>query len=181
MTGGGVGMATIHSYWLVPAEPIAVQLRAQIEDLATHYDAVRFDPHMTIYAGRSNDAEVVETMRELRASFRPLTVTPFVIGQSSRLTKTLYIRLRLTEELTAISERIRAKAKEPTDYRLDDPHVSLMYKTIAEAERQRLAQATPVPAPFVVDGIVAMETASPITELDQVRAWRFVERWRYGQ
>lgn len=174
-------VATVHSYWLVPAQAIAAQLRAKIDELAARYDAVRFDPHITIYSGRSTDAEVAATMPELKASFRPLTVAPYVVGQSSRLTKTLYIRLRLTDELTALTERIRARTQAPTDYVLDDPHVSLMYKTIPEAERQRLAQEVPIPAPFVADGIVAMETASPITELDQVRRWRFIERWRYGR
>jgi hypothetical protein len=174
-------MPTMHSYWLVPAEPVAATLRAQIAELAGRYNAVEFDPHVTIYTGRSNDADVPATMRDLRASFRPLTLVPYVIGQSSRLTKTLYIRLELSDELKALSDTIRGKAQAASAYVLDDPHVSLLYQAIGEEERAKLAAQTTVPAPFTADGIVAMETEVPIDNLDQIRRWRFIDRFRYGE
>src|SRR5260370_6801867 len=107
-------MATVFSYWLVPAEPAAAALRAEIAQLAERYDAVAFEPHVTLYSGSSDDREVADTIDFLRKSFRPLTLVPFVIAQSSRLTKTLYIRLELSDELAALADTIQASQRQPS-------------------------------------------------------------------
>src|SRR5713101_187455 len=117
-------MATVFSYWLVPAEPAAAALRTEIARLAERYDAVAFEPHVTLYSGRSDDREVAETLDFLRASFRPIRLVPFVIAQSSRLTKTLYIRLELSDALASLAGTIKEKARQPSNSTLDDPHVS---------------------------------------------------------
>jgi hypothetical protein len=174
-------MPTVFSYWLLPAEPVAAALRAQIAELAARYDAVAFEPHVTLYSGPSDAAEAAETMAFLRSSFRPLTLAPFVIAQSARLTKTLYIRLELGAELSALAATIKSRARQPSASVLDDPHVSLLYQAIPEAERARLAAQLPVPAPFVADGIAVIETEIPIDNLEQIRRWRFPARWRYGE
>ena len=52
-------------------------------------------------------------------SFRPLTLVPFEIAQSSRLTKTLYIRLELNAELTALADMLKRRAHQPSSSTLD--------------------------------------------------------------
>lgn len=173
-------MPLLFSYWLLPAEPVAAALQAQIADLAARYDAVAFEPHVTLYSGPSDDGEVAATLDFLRQSFRPLRLTPFVVAQSSRLTKTLYVRLELTSELTALAATIKGRARRPSDSRLDDPHVSLLYQRIDEAERMKLAAEIALPAPFAGDGIAVIETETPLEDLDQFRRWRFVNRFRHG-
>jgi hypothetical protein len=174
-------MPTTYSYWLTPAAPAAAAFRARIDELAARYDAVSFEPHVTLYSGPSDDSEAAQTLDFLRASFRPLRLAPFVIAQSARLTKTLYVRLELGPELAALAETLKARARQPSNSTLDDPHVSLMYKALPEDERAKLAAQIPVPAPFTGDGIAVIETEVPITELDQVRSWRFVGRFRHGE
>src|SRR6266851_675063 len=174
-------MATVFSYWLVPAEPAAAALRAEIARLAERYDAVAFEPHVTLYSGSSDDREVAETLDFLRASFRPMTLVPFVIAQSSRLTKTLYIRLALSDELASLAETIKGRARNPSRSVLDDPHVSLLYQAIGEAERTKLTAQIALPAPFIGDGVTVIETEVPIDNLDQIRRWRFVARFRHGE
>jgi 2'-5' RNA ligase len=173
-------MPTLFSYWLLPAEPAAAGLQAQIKGLAVRYDAVVFEPHVTLYTGPSDDREVAATLASLRQSFQPLTLVPFVVAQSSRLTKTLYIRLELTSELAALAQAIKGEARHPSDSRLDDPHVSLLYQRIDEKERAKLAAELALPAPFAGDGIAVIETEIPIEDLDQIRRWRFVNRFRHG-
>jgi hypothetical protein len=171
----------VFSYWLLPAEPVATALRARIAGLAERYDAVAFDPHVTLYSGQSDDREVAATLEFLRASFRPMTLAPFVIAHSSRLTKTLYVRLELTDELRSLAGTIRGKARAPSASVLDDPHVSLLYQAIGEEERGRLAAQIALPAPFVADGVAVIETDVPVDDLDKIRRWRFVGRFRHGE
>ncbi|MGE5270905.1 MAG: hypothetical protein ACM3JG_14660 [Thiohalocapsa sp.] len=173
-------MARVFSYWLLPAAPAAAALQAEITRLAERCDAVVFEPHVTLYSGPSDDAEVAATLSALRGSFRPLRLMPFAIAQSPRLTKTLYIRLELTPQLLALAAEIKARARQPSESRLDDPHVSLVYQRLAEEERGRLAAETALPAPFEADGIAVIETEIPIDNLDQIRSWRFVDRFRHG-
>jgi hypothetical protein len=177
----GAPMPSLFSYWLTPAEPTATALRSQIAELAARYDAVAFEPHVTLYTGPSDDREVAETMDFLRASFRPLTLVPFVIAQSSRLTKTLYVRLELSADLAALADMLKRRARQGSASTLDDPHVSLLYQAIGEEEREKLATQVPLPAAFVGDGITVIETEIPIDNLDQIRRWRFVARWRHGE
>jgi hypothetical protein len=174
-------MPMLFSYWLVPAEPVAAMLRARIAELAARYDAVAFEPHVTLYTGPSDDREVAQTMDFLRGSFRPLRLVPFVIAQSSLLTKTLYIRLELSDELASLAGTLKGRALQSSNSTLGDPHVSLLYKAIAEEERVRLAAEIALPAPFVGDGITVIETEVPIDNLEQIRRWRFVARWRHGE
>jgi len=174
-------MPTTYSYWLLPEASAAAAFRARIDELAARYDAVGFEPHVTLYSGASDDAEVAQTLAFLRASFRLLSLVPVVIAQSSRLTKTLYVRLELSPELVSLADTLKARARQPSSSTLDDPHVSLMYKALPEDERAKLAAQIPLPAPFVGDGIAVIETEVPITELDQVRSWRFVGRFRHGE
>ncbi len=169
-----------YSYWLLPAEPAAAALQAQITRLAGQYGAVSFEPHVTLYTGPSDDAEAAATLASLRRSFRPLTLVPRVVAQSSRLTKTLYIHLELTSELAALAAAIKDRARQPSNSRLDDPHVSLLYQRIDEAERSKLAAEIALPAPFAGDGVAVIETEIPIEDLEPIRRWRFVDRFRYG-
>jgi hypothetical protein len=173
-------MATLFSYWLLPAAPEGAALQAQIASLAARYDAVAFEPHVTLYTGPSDDVEVAATLDFLRRSFRPLTLVPFVVAQSPRLTKTLYIRLELTSELAALAAAIKGKARQPSTSVLDDPHISLLYQRIDEAERARLAAEIALPARFAGGGIAVIETEIPIDNLEQIRNWRFVGRFRHG-
>jgi len=174
-------MPTVFSYWLIPAEPVGATLRARIAQLAERYDAVAFDPHVTLYSGPSDDREVAETLDFLRTSFRPLTLVPFVIAQSARLTKTLYIRLELSSELASLAGAIKGKAREPSGSTLDDPHVSLLYQAIEEAERAKLAAQIALPVPFIADGIAVIETETPVDNLDKIRRWRFGARFRHEE
>ena len=173
-------LPTLFSYWLLPTAPEAAALQEQIARLAGTYDAVVFEPHVTLYTGPSDDGEVAATLDFLRESFRPLRLVPFVVAQSSRLTKTLYIRLELSDELAALAAAIKNRARQPSSSSLDDPHVSLLYQRIDAAERAKLAAEVAVPAPFAGDGIAVIETEIPIEDLDQIRRWRFVNRFRYG-
>jgi len=174
-------MPMVFSYWLLPAAPAAAALRQRIDALAARYDAVAFEPHVTLYTGPSDDAEVAETMAFLQGSFRPLTLKPFVLAQSSRLTKTLYIRLELTAELASLAAMLSNRARQKSASVLDDPHVSLLYQRIDEAERARLAAEIALPQPFAADGIAVIETEVPIGNLDQIRRWRFPGRFRSGE
>jgi putative hydrolase of the HAD superfamily len=164
----------------LPAEPVASALQARVAELAGRYDSLVFEPHMTLYSGPSDDREALETLDFLRASFRPLTLVPFEIAQSSRLTKTLYIRLELSSEIAALADMLKRRAHLPSTSTLDDPHVSLLYQTLAEEERAALAREIPLPAPFAADGIAVIETENPLVQLDQFRRWRFVGRFRYS-
>lgn len=170
----------VFSYWLLPAEPVATALRARIAGLAERYDAVAFDPHVTLYSGQSDDREVAATLAFLRSSFRPMTLVPSVIAHSSRLTKTLYVRLVPSDELGSLADTIRGKARAPSASVLDDPHISLLYQAIGEEERARLAAQIALPAPFLADGVAVIETEVPVDDLDKVRRWRFVGRFRHS-
>jgi hypothetical protein len=170
----------VFPYWLLPAEPVATALRARIAGLAERYDAVAFDPHVTLYSGQSDDREVTTTLEFLRASFRPMTLVPTVIGHSSRLTKTLYVRLVLSDELGSLADTIRGKARAPSAFVLDDPHVSLLYQAIGEEEQARLAAQIALPTPFLADGVAAIETEVPVDDLGKIRRWRFVGRFRHS-
>ena len=174
-------MSTTFSYWLLPSEPAATALRRQIHNLATATGAPAFEPHVTLYSGPSDEDEVARVVAHLHSFFRPLTIAPYTIAESERLTKTLFVRVRRETGLAALHDAIREHSARASEYTFNDPHVSLLYQALPAAERMARAARIMLPPPFAADGIEAIALETPVTRPEQIRDWRSVARFRYGE
>jgi 2'-5' RNA ligase len=165
---------TEHSFWLLPAEPLKEQLRAIVRQLAKEYDAVDFEPHVTIYCGPFDDDQARTIMHGVASLYSPVELIPVKLEHTSEYTKTLFIQFQESDVVRRMSDAIKDRHARPADYVLN-PHLSVLYKTMPLAMLAGICQTFDVPkGPYVFDRLRAIETELPLTRPDQIKRWRTV-------
>ena len=166
-------MLSMISYWLVPDARHRAVFDGLIASLAARYDAPAFEPHVTIYAGLGGEVDapgdVVETAVR---GLGPLTLRPTGVETSAEFTKTLFVAFHPSEALSRLSADLRRLSARPADYALA-PHLSLMYRAMAEAERAVLAASIEVPHETVVfDRVTAIYAPARTAARADVESWQ---------
>lgn len=167
-------MALEHSFWLVPAEPLRTRLHAVISNLAKKFDAVEFEPHVTIWCGVSDDPGSQKVAAALVDRFSAIELTPATVGYTEEYTKTLFIELEQLAAVRRMFEAIGELSATPSAYVLN-PHLSLMYKAMPLGMLQEISETLELPdGTYRFDRLRVIETEIPLTRPGQVRNWRTV-------
>ena len=162
------------SLWLTPREPLRSVLRATIRELAVQYDAVEFEPHVTVFCGPSTDDEGRAIVRRIAGQFPPIELTGDRLAHSELYTKTLFVQFHDSAVLWQIFKTAAAYCSQPSNYVLN-PHLSLIYKKLDEGSRRTLCNALDVPmGSYGFDCVRMIETELPIEDEGPVRRWRVV-------
>jgi hypothetical protein len=174
-------VSEILTYWLIPAEPARSYFHSLIEDFARRFDAPIFEPHVTLYTTEpGNEAPA----RMLRQTFRN-TETPHLfvtaVKYSDEFTKTLFVEFRPDHLLGELSRKLRAGSKLQSEYELN-PHVSLLYKTMARETKANLANSLRLPFDEVrFDSAKAVISPAKIEARSDVEAWRVVAEENFAR
>jgi hypothetical protein len=156
--------ATQYTLWLLPAEPLANDLRGVIHDLAWEFDAPEFDPHVTIYVGPSSTNEACKTAGAMAAQLRALDLEMQKLDHSAVYSKTFFAQFHESVPLRRMSDLARASVAIPSEYSLN-PHLSLLYKHLPEETRLALCRRSIIPeGAYHLDRIRAVEFESPWSE-----------------
>ena len=161
------------TYWLCPAEPARSHLAGLIRDLAARFDAPAFEPHLTIYvtsAERETPAQVIATVN----GQQPSKLTVRGVDFSDEFTKTLFVQLAPNTEVSRLSDQFRRASVSQNDYEIN-PHVSLIYKTMADEIKRQLAASIRLPFTEIrFDTVKAVLTPAEIKSREDMEAWRVV-------
>ncbi len=164
------------SYWLVPAEPIRTEFRKIVERLAKRYNAAPFEPHVTVYSGRSEEEKVRRSVETIVDLFGPTSLVARSLTFSPVLSKTLFIQFEPSSTLQSISDKIKASCQGQANYRLD-PHMSLLYQFLPDAVLSELQKEISIPkGRYQFDTVQVMELEGPTTTVDAVKRWKYVHR-----
>lgn len=170
----GLDIQMQYSFWLVPAEGIRSTLRCMIHRLADQFDGVYFEPHVTIYSGTSNDAEVLVLANSVASTFKPLEFTVLKLDHTDNYTKTLFVRLQDSGAGRRMFEATRRGSANPSEYVLD-PHLNLLYKRLPVTTQTEICQTLDVPqGNYLFDRLCVIETEIPLTRPEQITRWRTV-------
>lgn len=165
---------TEFTLWLTPQEPLRTILSAIIGRLARDLEAVEFEPHVTVFCGRSSDEEAEATARAIAARFPPIALDADRLDYTASFTKTLFVQFQDSAVAREMFEAAKRKYAHPSDYMLH-PHLSLVYKTLLEARQKELCETLDIPrGAYVFDRIRMIETELPIEGPGPVRQWRQV-------
>lgn len=163
-----------YSYWLLPEEALKMQYQAWIEELAQKYDAPRFDAHVTLYCGPSDESESCRLAKKMVERSPPLSLIPERVNYSEIYTKTLFIQFAESQQAKQMLDELRQSLSQSSSY-LFNPHLSLIYKTMTEETQAQLARNLSIPkAPCVFDRLRVIETEVPLTLPEQIKKWRIV-------
>jgi sulfur relay (sulfurtransferase) DsrC/TusE family protein len=154
-------MALEYTFWLVPSEPLKSKLQNIVDALALEFDAPKFDPHVTLYWGPSNEVEARAAVAKTAAQFGPVKLEVETLEQSADFTKTFFIQFRISPYAQSMCEAMRKNFATPSSYILN-PHLSLLYKHMPEDQRRKLCDRplTP-PGSYLFDSVAAVEFDGP--------------------
>lgn len=142
--------------------------------MAANLDAVNFEPHVTLFCGPGDDAEASAVAELIANRFMPIELTPDRLDQTAQFTKTLFLQFEESGAARQMFEVAANAWSAPSGY-VFNPHLSLLYKTLPEAERRRLSHALDIPiGRYVFDRIRVVETELPIEDPGPIRRWRVV-------
>ena len=165
---------TEFTLWLTPCEPARTLLRSTISQLAARFDAVEFEPHVTVFCGPSTDAEARGVARQVARQFSPIELTAAGLNHTEHYTKTLFVQFQESSCLRRIFETAAAHYSRSSDYVLN-PHLSLIYKKLHEDILRKLCGTLDVPmGSYRFDRVRMIETELPIEDHGPVRRWRVV-------
>ncbi len=83
---------TEFALWLTPCEPLRTLLHSTISLLAARFDAVEFEPHVTVFCGPSTDAEARAIARQVARQFSPIELTAAGLNHTEHYTKALFVQ-----------------------------------------------------------------------------------------
>ena len=162
------------SLWLTPREPLRSALCSTIRQLAAQYDAVEFEPHVTVFCGPSTDDESREIVRRIAGQFQPIELTGDRLNHSELYTKTLFVQFHNSAVLRQMFRTVAAHCSQPSTYVLN-PHLSLLYKKLPAVTLKELSERLDVPTGgYAFDRVRVIETELPIEDDGPVRRWRTV-------
>lgn len=170
------------AFWLLPGEP-SMRIFAQcVGALAHRYDAPRFLPHVTLHVDRVvPQADLDRVLDDAAARFAPFDMRAGSTGHSPVRFKALFVTVSggdITSLAAALAEGVARYRPQPAEgeepaaaYRLE-PHLSLLYKELAESARARLAAEYRFERESAYfDRITAVTPASGAQDFSRVEGW----------
>jgi hypothetical protein len=171
----------IITYWLCPAEPARSGFAELIENLAARFNAPVFDPHVTIYVTSAKNEKPGEVLAKILPERQPYRLSVRDLSFSDKFTQTLFVRFTPNRELTVLSEDLRRASVSPSHYEVN-PHLSLLYKTMAAKTKRELAGSITLPFADAIFGTVnAVLSPARIESREDVESWRVVAEESVGR
>jgi hypothetical protein len=164
----------ILAYWLIPAEPALSYFRAVIIEFARRFDAPIFEPHVTLYVTNAAEENPTEVLRRTVPNSATYRLSIASIDFSGEFTKTLFVQFRPDTALATLSAKLRSASVSQPEYQLN-PHLSLVYKTMARETKEQIANSIGLPFTAVCfDSVKAIISPAEIKARKDVEAWRVV-------
>jgi len=134
-------MSRIYSMWLSMDEPAKSSLARIITQLCSEYNAVPFEPHLTLISGKFDDFnDLVIQIDQFFEDFSPLVLSIQKINFSEDFFKTLFLQFESSNQLNSLYQRAKSTLTK-TRSKVFFPHISLLYKNMHIKEKEKLSQS----------------------------------------
>ncbi|ETW92847.1 MAG: hypothetical protein ETSY1_41810 [Candidatus Entotheonella factor] len=164
-------------FWLLPIEAQRAYYQNLIDQFARTYSGPVFVPHITVYSGTfASDLSPERILAQATSHLSPYTLQVDRLRYTELLTKSFFVQLHPSHLLQNFSETLRAQALPPANYQLD-PHLSLLYQHLPEADKQHLAISIQLHGPHITfDEISVITSPIPTRSPGDVAQWQEVYR-----
>ena len=150
------------------------RLQVVIDQLAARYQGPRFIPHLTVaVSSEIRPAAVAQTLQQGSARSAPQVLTPLGLRFSPAFTQSCYLPLPLKPELIALVHCVQARTS-PSAARPFDPHMSLFYGTLRQAQRQSIANSLALPGAIHFSELWAIQLNNTTRCAQDVHAWQVI-------
>jgi 2'-5' RNA ligase len=142
--------------------------------LAERFEAPLFEPHVTVYVTGANREDHAAVLGRVLPEQKPFRLLVRDVDFSDEFTKTLFIQFAPDPELTRFSQELRRASATASDYQLN-PHLSLIYKTMARETQRDLAARITLPfSEIAFDAVKAIVSPAEIKTRADIEKWRSV-------
>jgi 2'-5' RNA ligase len=165
-------MSHIFSVWLSMDEPVKSYLSQLIKQLCYKYNAVPFEPHLTLVSGTYvSFTDIKEQLDYFVESFSPVVLTIQKINYTKKYFNTLFIEFESSELLHSLHEKAKSTFKN-TRSKLFLPHISLLYKNIHSKEKKKIARSIDITFKQI-----CLNQVKIVTPKQNDMDWCDVENW----
>ena len=160
------------AYWLLPETAAREGFTEKVRELARRFEAPVFAPHVSVFIGPENSRHPAEILPELGTVTIELTIHS--IRVSEQFTKTLFVQFERSVPLQEMGDRIWKASGAPKRYVID-PHLSLLYASLAGEKKKALVDEIRFPFREVsFSSICAMRCARPTATVAEVEQWQLL-------
>lgn len=161
----------MHAIWLTFSKSDREYLKNIMDKISEKYQAPKFEPHITIYGLIDLEISLIESIaKEVILNQNSFLVKKSEILQSEELWKTVFIELKLNEQLESIHNNFKKYFEKISKYEFN-PHISLIYKILSIEERIKIVKELNIKKEFVVNKL-AIQKFFP-----DIEKWKIVKEY----
>jgi len=161
----------MHAIWLTFSKNDRDYLKKIMDELAEKYQAPKFEPHITVYGLVDSEMSLIESIaKETTLNHNSFLVEKSEILQSEELWKTVYVELKMNNQLESIHKNLKKHFEKIAKYEFN-PHLSLIYKILPIEEKIKIINELYIKNEFIVNKLVVQKF------FPEVEKWKIVKEY----
>ena len=161
----------MHAIWLTFSKNDRDYLKKVIDELAEKYHAPKFEPHITVYGLIDSEMSLIESIaKEITLNHNSFLVEKSEILQSEELWKTVYVELKINNQLELIYKNLKKHFEKIIKYEFN-PHTSLIYKILPIEEKMKIINELNIKKEFTINKLVVQKF------FPDVEKWKIVKEY----
>lgn len=163
----------MHAIWLTFSESDREYLKNIINKISEKYHAPKFEPHITVYGLIDSEINQIDKIAKEAISNQNLfLVKKSEILQSEELWKTVFIELKINQQLESIHKNLKKYFEKFLKYEFN-PHISLIYKILPIDERIKIINELNIKNQFQVSKLAIQKFFPDIEKWEIVKEYDF--------
>lgn len=161
----------MYAIWLTFSKNDRDYLKNIIDAISEKYNSPKFEPHVTVYGLIDLKFDFIDNIiNEVTQNCNSCIVKKSNVLQSEELWKTVFIELKMNQQLKSINENLRKYFEKISKYEFN-PHISLIYKILPKDEKSKIINELNLKNEFTIDAIAIQEFFSDIEK------WKIVKKY----
>ena len=167
----------VHGYsiWLIPEQEISALLSESIQELATHFQADSFQPHITLLGQLAGELDsILPQFEKLGTPDAPIVLQAESIESEAFYFRALVYQILSNPGLEAFNQKVREKFKRESDTPFY-PHLSLLYSRASEAQKVSVLSKMQLPErlSISIESLALVKTHGPVRDWETLATLDF--------
>jgi 2'-5' RNA ligase len=162
----------MHAIWLTFSKSDRKYLKNIIDEISEKYHAPKFEPHITVYGLIDSKINQIDKTAKAISNQNSFLVKKSEILQSEELWKTIFIELKINQQLESIYKNLKEYFKKNLKYEFN-PHISLIYKRLSIDERIKIINELNIKNEFQVIKLAVQKIFPDIEKWEIVKEYNF--------
>ncbi|MGI0057553.1 MAG: hydrolase [Nitrosarchaeum sp.] len=164
----------MHAIWLTFSKSDREYLKKIIDKISEKYHAPKFEPHITVYVLVNSEMRLIDSIaKEITLNYNSFSVKKSKILQSDELWKTVYIELKINNEMELIHKNLKKHFEKISKYEFN-PHISLIYKILPIEEKIKIINELNIKDEFMINKLAVQKFFPDIEKWKIVKEYNLV-------